>query len=127
MLIIEGLAILLSMLPLALMWVLPNMLEEVVGAELELFVGGLSIYILYPALSLVISFICAWFSMEWYIAILSVPCAFFLAAITYFPAAMVDILLFVPGYAAVGALIAWPISRYKKRKSETDRMLGKII
>ncbi len=124
---VELLALLFSLVPMLLTWLVPRLMGEASQEELFLFVGGATIYIVYPLLSLILSFICSWTGMDWYIAILSVPCAYIFAGITYFPFDIVSMLVYCPIYALLGAAVAFPVSRYKKRKDADARYLGKKL
>ena len=124
---VEILAIVMSFVPMLLMWLVPQITDEVANEDMALFIYGAVVYLTYPAFNLLISFMCAWFGVEWYISILSIPCALIFAATTYYPVDLVSVLIYGLVYAAIGAIAAYPMSRYKKRKDADAKYLGKRL
>lgn len=125
--IVEVLAIIMSLVPLLLMWLTPQMTGEAMNEELFVFTEGLALYITYPTLSLLLSFICAWVGMRWFISILTIPCALLFAGTTYFAIGWLGILIYGVIYAVMGTLAAWPVDRYKRRKEADAKYLGKRL
>ncbi len=126
-LIVEVLAIIMSLVPLLLLWLTPGMVGEPMNEELFLFTEGLALYIVFPALSLILSFICAWLGMRWFVAILTMPCALIFAATTYFAIGWTAVFVYAVAYAIIGMVAAWPAERYKRRKDEDARYIGKKL
>ena len=124
---VEILAIILSFVPLLFMWLIPKMTNEAANDDMALFVYGMVVFMTYPALNLLISFLCSWFGINWYISILSAPCALIFAATTYYPVDLLSGVIYCLIYAVLGAAVAFPVSRYKRRKDEDAKYLGKRL
>ncbi|MGI5899335.1 MAG: hypothetical protein ACOX8S_05345 [Christensenellales bacterium] len=125
--IVEVLAIIMSLTPLLLMWLTPRMVGEAMSEELFIFTEGLALYIVFPALSLLMSLIFAFLGMRWFISILAMPCALLFAATTYFPIGWLSVLVFGAAYGVIGMIVAWPVERYKKRKDEDAKYMGRKL
>ena len=139
-LVVELIAIILSLLPVLLYLVVPTFtptgavvekgsaLAEQYEPERILFIAQACIYIGFPLISILASFFFAFFRFEWYLAMSAGPVSFLFACyivvgpanlsalgITFFV-----VLLYTFAYAVLGSIIAYPTARLRAKTSKKD-------
>lgn len=127
--IVEMLAIVLSLLPLLMQFVVPLVFGEELNEEMLEFIIGLVIFFVFPAVSILCGFFCALGGMDWISASLPGGIGFFLACITYMTSAVpiLNALLFSAVYISLAMLPAYLTQRYKTRREERDKTLGRRL
>jgi len=131
-LVIEIVALVLSLLPLLLIAVIPgvdaagNILEA--GTELSpeleqermFFIISLCVYMIFPFLSLVLGVFFPFFQYEWYLAALPGPMIVFFSGVFILGLDIGSVLIFMAIYFGIGCLGALPIIAFKKRREKDD-------
>lgn len=131
-LVIEIIALVLSLLPLLLMAVVPgvdaagNILDA--GTELPpeieqermFFIVSLCLYMIFPFLSLVLGIFFPFFQYEWYFAALPGSMIVFFSGLFIMGLDIVSVLISMVIYFGIGCLGALPIISFKKRREKND-------